>query len=277
MPARITVILSRRARDRGSPRGSSSCSSGGNPRRPSLPPSATISTRTSPSSDQSSRRNAAGRGVAGHAGVDDVVVEAALLQLLADQRRKTLIRRQAETGRQAVAEKHDAGLRCGARVQRVPRVRAGAERRCAVSRRRVGRRNQHASGNRRTDGRRRIASRNVDDERRRVVGRAARDRFVHERRRRHPAADDAPASRLVSAALSSLPCTPSVHSTNRSPATSCSSRDAGLHIVLGADHAGQHVTQRMLRVRVLGLLLAKHRRQPRIVLRQLLERAAAKR
>ena len=51
-----------------------------------------------------------GRRVSGHAGVNDLVVEPARLQFLADQRRKTLIRRQAEPRGQAVAEKNDSGL-----------------------------------------------------------------------------------------------------------------------------------------------------------------------
>ncbi len=66
------------------------CSSAaGRPRRPSLPPSATISTRTSPSSAQSSRDKPAGRRVAGDARVDDLVVEPGRVDALLQQRRDT--------------------------------------------------------------------------------------------------------------------------------------------------------------------------------------------
>ena len=103
----------------------------GRPRRPSLPPSATISTRTSPSSAQSSRAQAAGRRVAGHAGVDDLVVEPVAVETLLQQRRIRLRRRQTEAGGQAVAE-HDDARRASRRRRRGAGAAAGVAGRTAL-------------------------------------------------------------------------------------------------------------------------------------------------
>ena len=71
----------------------------GRPRSPSLPPSATTSTRTSPSSAQSSRRQAAGRRVAGHAGVDDLIAAARRRRRRCCKQRRIRLARAPDRGR----------------------------------------------------------------------------------------------------------------------------------------------------------------------------------
>ncbi len=94
--------------------------------------------------------------------------------------------------------------------------------------------------------------------------------FVGAVRRRRRARQHARSTPRYRACRARRRCT--ARSDRRRPAAL---RALRLHIVLGADDAGQHVPKRMLRVGILGLLLAEHRGQPRVVLRQLLERAAA--
>ena len=191
---------------------------------------------------------AAGRRIARHTGIDHFVVEAFVLQLLADQRWKTLVRRQTQARGQTVAEKDNARLA----------LRRGAVHLCTLVQLAQlapvqlavglvdGARGTHAISEgheqRRADAA--CASRDVDHERRGVVGRAARDRFVRRSASRHRgrlrARQQARQRRAVE---------PAVHAVGAQHEAIARLEllfaRAGLHIVLGADHAGQHVTQRM--------------------------------
>ena len=95
-------------------------SSTDNPRRPSFAPSATISTRTSPSSAQSSRRSPPADVSPGHAGVDHLELVAVGVDLLLEQRRVCLGLEQTEARRQTVAESDDPGALRGSAPRSSP-------------------------------------------------------------------------------------------------------------------------------------------------------------